>query len=225
MEVQEEEDEEEESDLEDGQDVSEKGMQRLMAALGDDGLDEVDMAALDELAGDEDDEDDEDEEDEDEEDLEEEAEEDDEEDAAEEVDDDIRASSPTRTATRSLPRSHAVDWCPSKSRTPILPTRRKKRKRRGRRRKKRSHTKIFRTTLSCRKRPRRHACSASRSTTRRHCAGSLRTSLSTRPPRSFPWIETMRIVYPSTISSSVTDVENDLRARACVLQASASCCS
>ncbi|KAJ1035585.1 hypothetical protein NDA18_000363 [Ustilago nuda] len=49
-----EEDEDQESDLEEGHDVSEKGMQRLMAALGDDGLDEVDMAALDELAGDED---------------------------------------------------------------------------------------------------------------------------------------------------------------------------
>ncbi len=45
-----EEDDDEESDLEEGQDVSEKGMQRLMDALGEDGLDEVDMAALEELA-------------------------------------------------------------------------------------------------------------------------------------------------------------------------------
>lgn len=59
--------EDEDSDLEEGQDVSEKGMQRLMAALGEDGLDEVDMAALDELAGEEDDDDDNDDEEEDQE--------------------------------------------------------------------------------------------------------------------------------------------------------------
>lgn len=59
------EEEEEESDLE-GEDVNEEGMARLMAALGDDGLDDFAQAELQALAGEDEDEDDESGEDDDE---------------------------------------------------------------------------------------------------------------------------------------------------------------
>ncbi|PWN47025.1 Ebp2-domain-containing protein [Violaceomyces palustris] len=79
------------SDAEDG--VSEKGLQRLMKALGDDGLTELDMAALRAARGEvEDEEDEEEEEDEEDEEEEEEEEDDDDEDddeGEEEEDDEV----------------------------------------------------------------------------------------------------------------------------------------
>lgn len=210
VEVQEEEDEEEESDLEDGQDVSEKGMQRLMAALGDDGLDEVDMAALDELAGDEDDEDDEDEEDEDEEDLEEEAEEDDEEDAAEEVDDDI---------PRVKPNANGDTLAASIARSGLVPVEESDSDSADEEEKEEEESEDEEEAIAYEDLPDdielSEAAKASRvQRIKVNNEAALRRitsdiSLDTATSK-LPWIETMRIVYPSTISSSVTDVENDL---------------
>lgn len=207
VELQEEEDEEE-SDLEDGQDVSEKGMQRLMAALGDDGLDEVDMAALDELAGDEDEE--EDDQDEDDEDLEEEAEEDDEEDAVEEVDDDI---------PRVKPNANGDTLAASIARSGLVPVEESDSDSANEEEEEEEEEEDEEEAIAYEDLPDdvelSEAAKASRvQRIKVNNEAALRRitsdiSLDTATSK-LPWIETMRIVYPSTISSTVTDVENDL---------------
>ena len=212
----EEEDEEDDSDLEDGQDVSEKGMQRLMAALGEDGLDEVDMAALDELAGDEEEDEEEDEEDEEEdEDEEVEAEEDEEEgeEAEEEDDADIPRVIPNAngdTLAASIARSGLAEAIESEDEEDSaaeseqdddeedpeaaiayedLPD------------------DIELSEQAKASRVQRIKINNEAALTRIYSDIRLDSPSSSS---KLPWIETMRVTYPTSISSEVTDVENDL---------------
>ncbi|TKY90368.1 hypothetical protein EX895_000366 [Sporisorium graminicola] len=216
-----EDEDDEESDLEEGQDVSEKGMQRLMAALGDDGLDEVDMAALDELAGeeDEDEDEDEDEEEEDEDEDEDEDEEmeamaedsdDDEEEAADEQDDDIPRVIPNAngdTLAASIARSGLVEAVEDSDEEDEE--------------EEADEDEDEEEAIAYEDLPDDIELSeqAKASRTQRIKVNNepalrrIYEDIRLDPPTStskLPWIETMRITYPTAISSEVADVENDL---------------
>ncbi|CDU22092.1 related to EBP2-required for pre-rRNA processing and ribosomal subunit assembly [Sporisorium scitamineum] len=200
-------DEDEESDLEEGQDVSEKGMQRLMAALGEDGLDEVDMAALDELAGEEDDDDEEEDGNDDED-----AEEDDEAAAAAEQDDDIPRVVPNAsgdTLAASIARSglaEAVEESDDEE---------DEEEEDGEEEDDEGEAIAYEDLpddieLSEQaKASRTQRIKINNEPALRRMYEDIRLDSPTSSSK-LPWIETMRITYPTSISTEVTDVENDL---------------
>ncbi len=209
------EDNEEDSDLEDGQDVSEKGMQRLMAALGDDGLDEVDMAALDELAGDEDEDedDDEDEEGDDEEDVEvdDEEEDDEEEEEEEEIDEDIPRVVPNAngdTLAASIARSGLAAAIESDEEEQEVEDDDDEEED--------PEEAIAYEDLpddielsEQAKASRTQRIKVNNESALRRIYSDIRLD-SPSSSSKLPWIETMRITYPTSISTEVSDVENDL---------------
>ncbi|CBQ69763.1 related to EBP2-required for pre-rRNA processing and ribosomal subunit assembly [Sporisorium reilianum SRZ2] len=205
-------DDDEEEDLEEGQDVSEKGMQRLMAALGEDGLDEVDMAALDELAGNEEDEEDE-EEDEDEE-MEALAEDDDEDDdaeaAAEQQDADIPRVVPNAngdTLAASIARSGLVEAVEDSDDEDEEAAEDEEED---------DEEAIAYEDLpddielsEQAKASRTQRIKINNEPALRRIYQDIRLDAPSSTSK-LPWIETMRITYPTSLSTEVTDVENDL---------------
>ncbi|SPO32710.1 related to EBP2 - required for pre-rRNA processing and ribosomal subunit assembly [Ustilago trichophora] len=206
-----EEEEEEDSDLEEGQDVSEKGMQRLMAALGEDGLDEVDMAALDELAGDEDEEDDEAEEDD--EDEEEDGEEEDEEAEEDAEDADIPRVVPNAngdTLAASIARSGLAEAIESEDEEDASPADSEDDEEED------EEAAIAYEDLpddielsEAAKASRVQRIKINNESALRRIYSDIRLDNPSSSSK-LPWIETMRVTYPTSISSEVTDVENDL---------------
>ncbi|KAJ9475371.1 rRNA-processing protein EBP2 [Pseudozyma hubeiensis] len=220
--VDEDEEDDEESDLEEGQDVSEKGMQRLMAALGDDGLDEVDMAALDELAGEEDEEDEEEDDDDDEEEEEEEEDEMEadplEQEVAEEAaEEELAAEQDDSDIPRVIPNANGDTLAASIARSGLVPVEESD-----------SESDPEAASDDEEEEPIAYedlpddielseVAKASRTQRIKINNESALTRIyndirldSPSSSSKLPWIETMRITYPTAISSLVTDPENDL---------------
>ncbi|SPC66266.1 related to EBP2 - required for pre-rRNA processing and ribosomal subunit assembly [Ustilago sp. UG-2017b] len=214
-----EDDEDEESDLEEGHDVSEKGMQRLMAALGEDGLDEVDMAALDELAGDEEGEEDEDDEDEDDEDVEKEdaegevSENEDKDEEEQPEDGDIPAVVPSAngdTLAASIARSGLV---PAEESEDEEDEEAEEAEEEGDVEDDAENAIAYEdlpddVELSEQaKASRVQRIKVNNESALKRIYEDIRLDA---PSSKLPWIETMRVTYPISISAEVTDVENDL---------------
>ncbi|PWY97359.1 Ebp2-domain-containing protein [Testicularia cyperi] len=209
--------EEDESDVEDGLDVSDKGMQRLMDALGEDGLDDVDMAALQELAGDED-EDDDDEEDEDEEDGEdEESDVEDEEENDEAADDQdielpsVKPSTNGDTLAASIARSGLVEAIQSEDEEDE-----EMEEHDDEDKDEEEEEEIAYEDLpddielpESAKASRVQRIKVNNESALRRIYDDIRLD-SPASSSKLPWIETMRVSYPVSIASEVTDVENDL---------------
>lgn len=209
-----EDDEDEESDLEEGHDVSEKGMQRLMAALGEDGLDEVDMAALDELAGDEEGEEDEDDEDVEKEDAEGEVSENEDKDEEEQPEDgDIPAVVPSAngdTLAASIARSGLV---PAEESEDEEDEEAEEAEEEGDVEDDAENAIAYEdlpddVELSEQaKASRVQRIKVNNESALKRIYEDIRLDA---PSSKLPWIETMRVAYPISISAEVTDVENDL---------------
>ncbi|KAJ1042975.1 hypothetical protein NDA11_004926 [Ustilago hordei] len=218
-----EDDEDEESDLEEGQDVSEKGMQRLMAALGEDGLDEVDMAALDELAGDEEDEDDEDVEKEDAEGevSEGEVSEDEDKDEEEQPEDGdippVVASANGDTLAASIARSGLVPAEESDDEEDEEAKEAEEAEEEGDVEDDAENAIAYEdlpddVELSEQaKASRVQRIKVNNESALKRIYEDIRLDApSSSSSSKLPWIETMRVTYPTSISAEVTDVENDL---------------
>lgn len=221
-----EDDEDQESDLEEGQDVSEKGMQRLMAALGEDGLDEVDMAALDKLAGDEEDEEDEDEEDVEKEDAEGEVSEgevseDEDKDEEEQPEDGdippVVASTNGDTLAASIARSGLVPAEESDDEEDEEAEEAEEAEEEGDVEDDAENAIAYEdlpddVELSEQaKASRVQRIKVNNESALKRIYEDIRLDApSSSSSSKLPWIETMRVTYPTSISAEVTDVENDL---------------
>ncbi|SAM85114.1 related to EBP2-required for pre-rRNA processing and ribosomal subunit assembly [Ustilago bromivora] len=213
-----EDDEDEESDLEEGHDVSEKGMQRLMAALGEDGLDEVDMAALDELAGDEEGEEDEDEEDVEKEDAEGEVSENEDKDEEEQPEDgDIPAVVPSAngdTLAASIARSGLVPAEESEDEEDEEAEEAEEAEEEGDVEDDAENAIAYEdlpddVELSEQaKASRVQRIKVNNESALKRIYEDIR--LDAPSSSKLPWMETMRVTYPISVSAEVTDVENDL---------------
>lgn len=227
--VAEDEEDDDESDLEEGQDVSEKGMQRLMAALGDDGLDEVDMAALDELAGeeeeDDDDDEDDDEDDEDEEnknDSDEALEHDDDDDDNEESDSEELAAEQEDEIPRVVPNANGDTLAASIARSGLVPVEASDddeeddEEDEENEQEDEDEEPIAYEDLpddvelsEQAKASRVQRIKINNESALRRIYEDIRLD-SPSSSSKLAWIETMRITYPISVSSQVTDAENDL---------------
>ncbi|SOV05410.1 related to EBP2 - required for pre-rRNA processing and ribosomal subunit assembly [Ustilago sp. UG-2017a] len=214
-----EDDEDEESDLEEGHDVSEKGMQRLMAALGEDGLDEVDMAALDELAGDEEGEEDEDDEDEDDEDVEKE---DAEGEVSEDEDKDEEEQPEDGDIPAVVPSANGDTLAASIARSGLVPAEESEDKEDEEAEEAEEEGDVEDDAENAiayedlpddvelseqAKASRVQRIKVNNESALKRIYEDIRLDA---PSSKLPWIETMRVTYPISISAEVTDVENDL---------------
>ncbi|GAC98399.1 rRNA processing-related protein [Pseudozyma hubeiensis SY62] len=219
--AEEDEEEDEDSDLEEGQDVSEKGMQRLMAALGDDGLDEVDMAALDELAGEEDEEEEDDEDDDQEEDEEDEEADPLEQEIAEEAaEEELAAEQDDSDIPRVVPNANGDTLAASIARSGLVPVEESDSESDPEAASDAEEEEeeepiayedlpddIELSEVAKASRTQRIKINNESALTRIY--NDIRLDAPSSSSK-LPWIETMRITYPTSISSLVTDPENDL---------------